>query len=375
VPCRSHALRLSRLQFDQFSVTLSDAVTDHQLGIREASRSLALTMSQTARALEATWPYFTLPHYESFVKTMVDSNHTQGVQVVMVVEPSQLDDYVRYTKQNVLKWMEEGHLLYDGDSDGFDVGDGLPMYLKDATGSGVVPLQHDNRYLPLWTSYPPPRTLDSVNLDLASLELPFFESLLALKTDNVLAPGFMHRLTGESAHAGLEPAHEAMQEHPHVHLLTSVKQNSDDPDSPVVAILISDISWGAFLTGLLPESVEGVDLVVQSNYNETFTYRIQGQEAIFLGSGDLHDIRYKDLEIEMNAATVGSVAWNDTSEPYRYRLVSSIVSLICLWCDTRYATVISHMCVNPFSYIYRDCIPHKSWSMHTRQTDQQFLLQ
>ncbi len=59
-----------------------------------------------------------------------------------------------------------------------------------------------------------------------------------------------------------------------------------------VGFVGSDIPWNSFLLDLLPSDNTGVTCVLLNTCGQSFTYRINGQEADFVGYGDLHDTGY-----------------------------------------------------------------------------------
>ena len=50
-------------------------------------------------------------------------------------------------------------------------------------------------------------------------------------------------------------------------------------------------------TGILPENSKGIVCVVKNNVGQAFTYRVDGEEAKFMGMGDYHEARYRDQAI------------------------------------------------------------------------------
>jgi hypothetical protein len=67
-------------------------------------------------------------------------------------------------------------------------------------------------------------------------------------------------------------------------------------ESSLVAILGLSIFWQDLLEGILPLGNNGVVAVFDNGEcNQTFTYQINGPEAIYLGSGDRHETAYDYL--------------------------------------------------------------------------------
>lgn len=66
--------------------------------------------------------------------------------------------------------------------------------------------------------------------------------------------------------------------------------------SNTAGVLILYLHWHRLFVNVLPSSARGIVAVVQSSCNETFSYRIDGLEVEYLGSGDYHDIQFEDME-------------------------------------------------------------------------------
>jgi hypothetical protein len=72
-----------------------------------------------------------------------------------------------------------------------------------------------------------------------------------------------------------------------------VFDNLDDiRTASVVAVMASVLHWRSCFRYLLPNTVNGIDVVVDNTCGASYTYRINGTEAYPLGFGDLHDTRF-----------------------------------------------------------------------------------
>jgi hypothetical protein len=63
----------------------------------------------------------------------------------------------------------------------------------------------------------------------------------------------------------------------------------------VAGMLTTNIYWKLFFQNSLPDNAQGIIVVLQNTFNQTFTYRIDGVKATYLGVGDLHDPSYDHL--------------------------------------------------------------------------------
>jgi len=83
---------------------------------------------------------------------------------------------------------------------------------------------------------------------------------------------------------------------------TKASESVTQPETPstdgsVVGILAANLYWRELLTGILPEGTGGVTAVFEIG-DRTFTYAIDGPDAIYLGRGDLHDPQFNSMALD-----------------------------------------------------------------------------
>jgi hypothetical protein len=66
----------------------------------------------------------------------------------------------------------------------------------------------------------------------------------------------------------------------------------------LVGFLVVMLPWDSYFANVLPESVNGIMVVLHNTCGDHCTYQLNGPEAIFLGEGDLHDTSYDCTEVE-----------------------------------------------------------------------------
>jgi hypothetical protein len=72
----------------------------------------------------------------------------------------------------------------------------------------------------------------------------------------------------------------------------------DFEDKTLVAGLESMVYWRSYFEFVLPEKIHGVIVVVKNSMNESFTYQINGKDAVFLGLNDTHAAKYEDMMLQ-----------------------------------------------------------------------------
>ena len=63
----------------------------------------------------------------------------------------------------------------------------------------------------------------------------------------------------------------------------------------LVAGIESMVYWRSYFEYILPDQVSGIVVVVKNTKNESFSYQINGKEAVFLGLADAHDSKYDHM--------------------------------------------------------------------------------
>jgi hypothetical protein len=111
-----------------------------------------------------------------------------------------------------------------------------------------------------------------------------------------------------SIHGLLEAANRVSSDlEPFVNIYYPIFEYMDRNSLPV-AILSSTVLWKNYFANILPEGVEGVICVVENSRGQTFTYRIDGPNATYLGFEDMHETKYDYMKLSgsfMDAHTGG----------------------------------------------------------------------
>ena len=68
----------------------------------------------------------------------------------------------------------------------------------------------------------------------------------------------------------------------------------------VAGVLTTNIYWKNLFSHLLSPRSQGIICVVENSFDQTFSYRLDGPEAVFLGMADLHDSKYNEQELATN---------------------------------------------------------------------------
>ncbi len=118
-------------------------------------------------------------------------------------------------------------------------------------------------------------------------------------------------------------------EHPHSLFRIPVRQRVDEPQSPVIAVISAGVAWDSSMQDLLPHGVSGIIAVVKNDCNESFTYEVGGDQAFFLGVGDMHESAYDNMKLDVNLAIHTHPRFDQSTGHCRYRMVRAQSARIC----------------------------------------------
>ena len=66
-------------------------------------------------------------------------------------------------------------------------------------------------------------------------------------------------------------------------------------DRKTVAVLVATLQWESYFENILTDSTQPVRVVLSNSCQDIFTYEIRGSQAIFIGKGNLANLKYKDM--------------------------------------------------------------------------------
>ena len=143
-------------------------------------------------------------------------------------------------------------------------------------------------YAPVWQLGPVPRNASIINLDL--LTHPSFEHLVkeGLQVERGLLSGVANLgflLNQYGARLGNVPRSYAL-----IPIM-----NDFDEAAEVVGFITGELSWNNFFQDVLPSEVKGIVLEVVGTCGESFTFQVNGHQAVFLGYGHKHPAQFDNL--------------------------------------------------------------------------------
>eukprot|EP00977_Amphora_coffeiformis_P010557 scaffold2482_cov166-Amphora_coffeaeformis.AAC.23 len=264
----------------------------------QALDSLSSRLTAFALDTNASWPFVTVSHSSELFEPYRQLADAAAVQLMPIVQPRQRAEWEDYAIANQ-GWIEESLAEQGRATTAKDrTLQGITPYIKNYVGIDTTP----GRWIVWWQYAPVIPDRYFVNFNRLAWNGFDFEAQAVEEQKAVISttlnfqPGldfqstrdfnFMDELLSAGGSGDYKPGE------PIAYLHYPVFDTFEDETKKTVAIASATVYWRSFFQHILPENVEGFYCVVTSSLGQVFTYRIDGQEAIFLGMEDLHETKY-----------------------------------------------------------------------------------
>ena len=277
----------------------------------------ALSISYTSYALSSnsTFPNVTLPNYHIYTSNM----RIMSEAVVLNYQPIVTDEarigYEAYTIENQGQYMDTAtkEIASIQHQDAYFNSSIHRMLQGEPTVSGkiydIVPVagvapEGSGPYLPVWQQSPAVPSPEVVNFNILShpFVAQYRQTMFDDKAVILAATGLIKEDNGDFFRYVLSISQ----------FRNTIEEYLGEPSSPfsypvfdtfdlnsrsVVGLITSTFYWKLYFENILPERSNGIFCVLSNTFNQTFTFRIDGAKATYMGSGDLHDPKYDHLEV------------------------------------------------------------------------------
>ncbi|CAB9520029.1 Receptor-type guanylate cyclase gcy [Seminavis robusta] len=296
--------------FEQFARALGDAEVDHQRTMRRAYRTLAGAISSSAKAANATWPFYVLPRFEQYGHNVLSIAKTELIIIMNHVkdeERSLWEEWMeaRYekdiTESYEIESFRKGPQVYDSFT---PKGYSRSVRARLPNGTMVTDKQRDDYWCTVNFS-PPPMSYRPVNYNMYPSGNPGEINTIrsAEKIPNEFVLGTF-RLTKGDGLVYTKEEHEAKHSHlpgssvlhPHTSFALTYHADPDDPTSEAVGFVYGLFAWDAAMQNLLPDNVRGIFAVLRNTCGQVETYRVDGSQAWYLGEGDHSEEKFRDYK-------------------------------------------------------------------------------
>eukprot|EP00980_Cylindrotheca_fusiformis_P009000 scaffold1926_cov108-Cylindrotheca_fusiformis.AAC.4 len=272
----------------------------------------------TEHALRNTsWPFYRLPHWSVQAQKLAQLTGVDETLVAFapIVQEDKRDEWNRFAaEQNPLWYQEsienEGYTRFTA-QELVNLTVPFSFYYESDDGHQPLPVTRPGEVVPYFQAYPvglhPESKTMITNMD-AILSSQQTEDIYRIaKVTRRASVGFTRIDIGaESSIPGSQ----------------IVQPIFDGPDTgaedrEMVAVLLIQLPWLDYFENLLDEGEDGIIVVIEmachsfledgtqtltDPRHNTFTYQVNGQDAVLLGEADLHDPEYDDLAVHTESS-------------------------------------------------------------------------
>jgi hypothetical protein len=284
---------------------------DQTLG---AVDSFAASLVTYAQVTDAKWPFVTLPNYGVLGSKIRSLSKAVQISQYHLVMPEERLAWEAYSVQNSY-WVKQDieRQKTDKTFDGLIVED-YTIFPRIFNNS-IQPSPEQDFYLVIWQQAPiVPQFLPPYNWDASANDyglMPVLDEVMAGKASislvkNLADPnnpasieGFKSVKTWIKAYIGPdEDVDEPFCSLDYPIMSGAADAVSVSPNSQnkkVVGILGVTFFWRDLVKDLLPNGRHDIVTVFDNGCGQSFTYEITGPDAVFLGTGDLHNSKYNGV--------------------------------------------------------------------------------
>jgi hypothetical protein len=288
-----------------------------------AISSLSVAATSFARSQpNTTWPFVTLNDFQQRAANIREFSNSLYVRIIPVISEEDRSAWEDYSVKNI-GWLDEARAYQEEKGLGFralqvaedsqdaplDFSSGIGDKIYNIGPDGPLVDQGSGPYFPLWQESP------HFGRDMTNYNVAYYPKYAAYAKKSVE--------TGKMTMGGLDTAMPGNIHDPDLTtsffaLLLSFAADKPvdylgDPMSSVfvpvfdsfdktkkpTALIFSVFSWATYFEGLLPENTLGVVVVLENTCDGPFTYKVVGEEAEYMGQGDLHDPKFDGMEREV----------------------------------------------------------------------------
>jgi class 3 adenylate cyclase len=276
--------------------------------------SLASDISSAVRASGSEWPAVTVPDFEvrgTKTRNLANVLSLMFLPVVTVDTRSTWQDHsVRDQSwlQDSLNFRATGTTAGSGSDGELELEPISPVIFSDNNEEvGGFISTKAGTFLPLWQVSPAIPVPSVYNYDMLSRD-EFSGPLQALLESKDAVIGKSIDLSAPSSSSS-SSFFSLLLHDPQVMLNSTSGPLSAlfypifdgyEAGSNLVGTLMVLQYWHELFANVLPTSADGVIVVLENTYNQTYTFQIDGEQVIFMGEGDLHDVHFHRHEEEAN---------------------------------------------------------------------------
>jgi hypothetical protein len=275
--------------------------------------SLSVAATAYARSQpNTTWPFVTLNDFQQSATNIREISNSLYVRIIPVVSEEDRPAWEDYSVKND-GWIDEA-LTYQEERrlglrslQGGEESQGVWLDISSRLGDKIYTVdQGSGPYFPLWQASPY-LGKDTTNFNGAYCSDYAAYIKKCLETGEMTIGGIETAMPGAINDSDPTTSFFARllsfaAEKPVDYLGDPISSvfvpvfDSFDTTKKSTAVILSVFSWARYFEGLLPKNTPGVVVVLENTSDGPFTYKVVGEEAKYMGQGDLHDSKFDGME-------------------------------------------------------------------------------
>lgn len=276
-----------------------------------------------AKTTGMEWPYVTTPDFGVRASKVLAVANSIVLMQIQLVPAEQEEEWNAYSLREGPAWID-ANIATQNEDPGYH---GIDVDSYVTSGVWLTPPNSDGILRPIWQTYPtiPIYGFSPMNLD-ASIVPNYNKSIAGVQNRKAVIGGIFNdpnTFTYDQANEQLEfylgssqiSDPEPLSEIHYPIIDNAANKVNGTGTGNLVGVMGSWFLWRSFLTDTLPSGSDGVVVVFENGCNQTFTYRIDGPEAIFMGSEDAHDPAYNGYKMSYRLMDVATGATAYTGAP------------------------------------------------------------
>jgi Adenylate and Guanylate cyclase catalytic domain len=299
----THALSIVAA-VEAISVHVTSYVVDHQ------QRS-----DETSGANTMEWPLVSIPHFEAKGQLFLQESGATLLSFSPLVHRKDKAMWENYS-QTHQGWVQEGLdyqyytqslLLPSNNPPETSVMDVKPIaipitpyvYFHGSHGNPVPEPEADENFddksdllAVTWQMAPAPNDPDLVNYNALSTA-DFRRSFQGMIDTNHAIISEVMDFTSDTSIGNPQ----SCLLHPVYDQIMAVDEFGETLTKKMVGYISATIPWHVYFNNLLPNGVSGIVLVLSNTCEQEYTYKLDGHQVTFMGTGDLHDTAFDDLVV------------------------------------------------------------------------------
>ena len=276
-------------------------------------QSMSTTVTSHTLAVNATWPFVTVPHYVARGQNLLDLSGSFWISLCPLVKEQERFEWEQYSVEHQ-GWLQEnmdGSINTEVEQNPIlpfiwernpSPPEGAPPFTRVPDGSA------DPYYGPFWQISPPTSFVVNQNVFAIAGFHDVFD--IMQKVDSTVI-SHISRLDWDVTNN--------TQDWPFSYISSPVHRTLEE-GSETVAVYSAVLPWHNYFKSAVPDGTGGIYVVIKNQYDQVITYIVDHEGPTYLGPEDLHDENFSAMELAVDFDVLqeleGTGAWEYTIHAY-----------------------------------------------------------